>query len=222
MSVAHHPEIATLMSFAGGGLSEPFAIVVATHAAFCAHCRGELGRLHALGGAIMMAEAVDQALDVGAAERALRRLNRVELGAPPKDGLLASASADALPGPLARLVGGGIDAIAWRQIVPGAEDCRFAFAGRRGAPSLRFLRAAPGREIPEHSHVGGELTLVLRGALRDGARLYKAGDVSDLDDVGTHSPVAVGDAPCVCVIAEEGPPRFVSPEMQALQRQIGI
>ena len=33
------PEIATLMSFAGGGLTEPFAIVVASHARMCPRCR---------------------------------------------------------------------------------------------------------------------------------------------------------------------------------------
>lgn len=221
MSVAHHPEIATLMSFAGGGLTEPFAIVVASHLECCPGCRLELRRLEALGGAIMIAESADAQLDGDAVERALRRIGLAEPQARSAAAAALAPSAG-LPGPLARLVGGGIEAIAWRPVVPGAEDCRFAFAARRGAPSLRFLRATPGREIPEHSHVGGELTLVLSGTLRDGARLFGVGDVSDLDDRGTHNPVAAGDGPCVCVIAEEGPPRFVSPEMQALQREIGI
>ena len=222
MSIVHHPEISTLMSFAAGGLSEPFALVVASHAELCSHCRSELRRMHALGGA-MMATGAEQGLQADAVERALRRVDAPEFrqrsAVAPAPSL---TSGDALPGPLSRLVGGEMQAIAWRLVIPGAEDSRFAFAGRRGAQSLRFLRAEPGREIPEHSHVGGELTLVLWGTLRDGECVFAAGDVSDLGDVGTHSPVVVGDEPCVCVIAEEGPPRFVSPEMQALQRQIGI
>ena len=222
MSVVHHPEFATLMSFAAGGLSEPFALLVASHAELCPRCRSELRRMHALGGALM-ATGDERTMEADAVERALRRVRSPQFrqrpavapAPPPTNG-------DALPGPLSRLVGGGMKAIAWRAVIPGADDLRFAFAGREGSRSMRFLRAAPGREIPEHSHVGSELTLVLRGTLRYGERSYAAGDVSDLGDVGTHNPVVVGDQPCVCVIAEEGPPRFVSPEMQALQRRVGI
>ena len=44
MSIVHHPEDSTLLSFAAGGLSEPFAVIVASHVELCPHCRNERNR----------------------------------------------------------------------------------------------------------------------------------------------------------------------------------
>ena len=171
-----------------------------------------------------MAVSPSAALEDGALERLLQRLEqpvqssvrRARLRQPVPDGALD------LPGPLARLVGGGLDAIEWRNVIPGADDFRIMFPQKDGVHTLRFIRAVPGRELPEHSHVGTELTLVLRGALRDGGRIFTCGDVTDLDDEGTHNPLVDGTETCFCVIANEAPPQFVDPKMQILQEQIGI
>ena len=221
MTISFHPDEATLMSYAAGALTEPFAIIVGSHAELCPACRRNLRMLNVLGGALM-AEADEAQVDENTVDTLLSRL---ETSAGPEASVrtppLPNAPAD-LPGPLARLVGGGVDAVKWRLVLPGAEDCRFAFLSARGVHTLRFLRAGPGMAIPEHSHVGSELTMVLRGRLRDGDRTYAAGDVGDLDDTAVHTPTVAGDETCVCVIAEEGPPRFTSEEMRELQKRIGI
>jgi len=218
MTISFHPDDATLMSYAAGALGQPFAIVVASHLEGCPACRREFAAMRALGG-VMLEAAPAEPVGSDAFDRLLARLQRPEseVGTPER----VCAPVD-LPQPLARLIGGGIGAVPWREALPGAETYRIAFPIARGAQSLRFLRAIPGREIPEHAHAGAELTMVLSGALRDGERLYQAGDVGDLDDATTHNPVVVGDEPCVCVIAEDGPPKFTSPEMQAMLSRLGL
>lgn len=221
MTISFHPDEATLMCYAAGALTEPFAIIVGSHVEFCPDCRRNLRMLNALGGALM-AEAEKAGVDENAADELLSRLEtsaglEAEGRLPPPP----SAPVD-LPGPLARLVRGGVDAVNWRLVLPGAEDCRFSFSTARGVHTLRFLRAGPGMAIPEHSHVGNEVTMVLRGQLRDGDRTYAAGDVSDLDDSAVHTPTVAGEETCICVIAEEGPPHFTSEEMRELQKRIGI
>ncbi len=74
MKIAHHPDRATLMSYAAGSLDEAFATVVATHLASCAECRSRLRETEEIGGNLL--EAIDAVpLDAAAFERAMRRLN---------------------------------------------------------------------------------------------------------------------------------------------------
>lgn len=225
MSISHHPDDATLMSFAAGTLSEPFAIVIASHLEMCGHCRETNRSLAMLGGAVLEGAAPEE-LSAGAVASLLARLDepapvnghRIVKG-PLPDG---SARGHAFPEALTRLLGGGLDAIKWRHVVPGVEDRLIKFPNRRGVHTLRFLRAIPGKELPEHAHSGSELTLVLHGALRDGGHLLGPGDVSDMDDEGTHSPVVEGAETCVCVFANEGASRFKQLKFRVLQKLIGI
>jgi len=224
MSVTHHPNDATLMEFAAGSLSEPLAIVVASHLELCSVCRSAMPIFSEIGGAFMVREVQAPPEEEAAYERLLARLDNDSTVTPAFEGRAreASASAGDLPSSLARLVRGGLDSIEWRKVIPGADDWQLHFQTSDGDHSLRFLRAQPGRELPEHSHAGTELTLVLRGALRDGNKILMRGDVTDLDNEGTHNPVVHGDEPCFCVIANEGPPRFKALKMRILQKLIGI
>ena len=206
MTISHHPDKSTLMAFGAGAMSEPFAAVVSAHIELCPHCRA-LGRaMNALGGAFS-AEATPEPLSDSTVDVLLARLDDVI----PARRLLDAAPADAgdLPGALARIAGAGLDRIDWRRsLLPGVDERVFEFAGASGAHVLRFFRALPGSDMPEHRHAGDELTLVLRGALRDGEAVYRRGDLGDLDDRAIHNPIAGGDEPCICVIVEEGPAIF--------------
>jgi putative transcriptional regulator len=223
MSITHHPEDATLMGFAAGTLSEPFGIIVAAHLELCAACRASMRTMSALGAAKMLAEGPLE-MSAGALGGLLARLDGADDPASARRKPLPPLPADTggLPQALARVIGGGIDAIKWRHVLPGADDRRVMFKGRSGVHSLRFLRARPGMSLPEHAHVGTELTLVLRGALRDGGRVFGPGDVTDMDDEGTHNPVAEGPETCICVIANEAPPLFKALKFRVLQKVIGM
>jgi putative transcriptional regulator len=220
MSIRHHPADATLMGFAAGTLSEPFSIVVSAHLEFCPQCRRTSRTMAALGAATMQG-VTPVALQQGALEHVLSLLD-----VRPSDGVSRQpalpASAGDLPEALATVLGCSIDAIKWRKVSRGAEDHRVIFPSKQGVHSLRFLRAKPGMTLPEHAHVGTELTLVLRGALRDGDGLYGAGDVTDMDDEGTHSPKVEGADTCICVIANEAPSHYTQLKMRIFQKLAGI
>ena len=40
---------------------------------------------------------------------------------------------------------------------------------------------------------------------RDGLGEWRAGDHSNLDSEHTHEPIAIGDEPCICLIATSAP-----------------
>ena len=76
--------------------------------------------------------------------------------------------------------------------------------------SARLLYIPPGRAVPEHSHGGLELTLVLQGSFSDAAGRFGVGDLevagADLD----HQPIAGLETPCICLAATDAPLRFTS------------
>lgn len=219
MTLRFHPDGSTLAGYAAGGLAQPIAILVGAHVELCPDCRREFGLMRALGGEALACAPVEPT-DDAAFDRLLLRLDE-ETATPARLPPAPPAGCD-LPGPLARFVGGGTARVPWKTVLPGVEHHRYAFQTSRGEHSLRLLRAGPGREIPHHSHAGQEATLVLSGALGDGDRVYNAGEFCDLDETTTHNPKVHGDEICICAIAEEGPPNFVSADVAAYLRQAGI
>lgn len=226
MSISHHPDDATLMGFAAGTLSEPFAILVASHLELCGKCRSACRTMADLGAAVMEA-APPQELAMDAAQRLFAALdespvNEAEARARSRPLPPMPVNPGGLPQALARVLGSGLDAIRWHQLIPGVDDLILKYPGQNGVHMLRFLRAAPGKTLPEHSHAGTELTLVLHGALRDGEAVYGPGDVTDMDDEGTHNPAVHGAETCICVFANEAPSRFKQLKFRVLQKLIGI
>jgi len=199
MTITHHLDDATLMSFAAGSLPDALSAVAAAHVALCARCRGEVASLERVGAALL-------------AELSPATMDRAEPSAPTAAASaepLPRSHADALqqevPPPLARLLNGGLDAVRWRRLGLGVWHHRLPLTGQ-GA--LGLLKVAPGRSIPEHAHSGSELTLVLRGAFHDSTGTYRTGDVADLDETVEHTPVADPGAECICLVASETPARY--------------
>lgn len=199
MSITHHLDDATLMSFAAGALPAALSAVAAVHVAMCPRCRSEVAALERVGAALLTAlPAV--------------RLERAEPETPSAPGLPTSpqereASAAPMPSttPLAVLMPGGIAGVRWRRIGPGIWLHRLPV---KGSGALGLLKVAPGRIVPEHGHGGAELTVVLQGSFNDITGRYGTGDVADVDETIEHEPVADPGADCICLVASERPARF--------------
>lgn len=210
MTISHHLDDATLMSFAAGSLPNTLAAVAAAHISMCNHCRGEFAILERIGGALMT-------------DLPQEGLQRTVVDLPPIEARQMAPNVRPQPGevptPLTSLIGDDLDRVRWRWIGPGLWHRKLEV---RGSGSLQLIKAAPGASVPEHTHGGGELTLVLRGALIDRTGRYGAGDVSDLDEDMEHTPVADAEAGCICVIANERPTRFKGLLARLLQPWHGL
>jgi putative transcriptional regulator len=193
MTITHHLDDATLASFAAGALPAALSAVAAGHIAMCPRCRHELARAERIGGALLAA------LDPAA-------LARTEPQVPALSPAAGTRAAQGeLPPNLQALVG-DLDQVRWRWIGPGIWHRPLPV---QGEGSLHLIKAAPGASVPEHDHRGGELTLVLRGALSDATGRYGPGDVADLDvEAAHHKPEADAVLGCICLLASEAPARF--------------
>lgn len=215
MTIAFHPDISTLMAFSAGTLDEPYAVVVATHTAMCEGCREQLKRLDTIGGAVLAASAEAKMSD-GALDRLLAAADdRIDV--PQKHG----RRADDLPAPLASVLPGGFESARWRWSGPGVSVADLPVS--KGAEGrLMLLKVAGGRRVPEHSHGGQELTLILKGAYNDRFGRFGAGDIADHDEDVEHQPVAEMGEDCICLVAVDAKLSFRSRLIRALQPIFGL
>jgi len=199
MSITHHLDDATLMSFAAGALPAALSAVAAAHVAMYIQCRGNVAALERVGAALL------SALPAVGMERAEPETPSAQDLPPSQQRRDRSAGPTQSATPLARLLPGGLAAVRWRRLGFGIWHHRLPV---QGSGALGLLKVAPGRIVPEHGHGGAELTLVLGGSFHDTTGRYRTGDVADLDETIEHAPVVDPGPACVCLVASETPARF--------------
>lgn len=202
MSPVHHPDEATLISYASGALSQAISLVTAAHLEQCAECRARLRHAERIGGLLMQQHSgVVEPLKGRAAM--LARLDekpaQTTVAAPVKQGT------DLLPACLHAHFGQSLSDQPWKTLIPGVQRVR-AQGVRQG--NLMLLRIAPGISMPLHGHGGSEMTLVLKGSYHDELGEYRCGDIADLDSDTQHQPTAHAEEYCICLMATDSPLRF--------------
>jgi len=206
MRTEHHLTRSTLHDYAAGRLCEALSVVAASHLAWCRECRKAAATVAKTPVELRPADGTAPSPAAASGESALK-----DVDTQPRPTALPDSNVGdfGLPLPLAlRLDGHGLENVAWRKVFPGVAVRELALpAGAAG--QLRLVRIAPGKALPEHGHAGGELSLVLRGAYRDGLGRYTIGDVADLDGAAVHRPMAE-EVGCICLVAAETPVRYRS------------
>lgn len=214
MTPRHHISDDLLLSYAAGSLAEGWSLAVATHLSLCPDCRSRLAAAEAAGGALL------ETIAAASVEPGSWASVRNRLGTPETRQPVQAPSAAILPQPLRDYVGGDVDAIRWKMLGKGAAQLRLKT--KDGETQVRLLKIPAGKPVPEHSHRGRELTVVLTGAFRDGETLFERGDMEDADSDVQHIPTATDEADCICLAVTDAPLRFTSWIVRALQPVLGI
>jgi putative transcriptional regulator len=218
MNINHHPDDATILAYAAGTVTEGFSLVLAAHMELCPHCRRRMADANAVGGELL-SELRPVAMSASGFDEVWSRIE-VDSQQAAADSLVPPP-VDGMPGILTPYLPGGLDSARWRSLVPGIRQ--YLLDGvESGRGSVRLLSIAPGTTIPHHTHMGGELTLVIKGAYEDEIGRFKSGDLADLDSSIHHQPVADGGEPCICLIATDDRLRFSGVFSRMLQPLVGI
>lgn len=217
MSPRQHPSDETLVGYAAGNLGAGLRLVVDVHLESCPHCREQIRRFEAAGGALLeslppaqvsaaLIEKVFARIDSGAAEPRPRPV----VAAPRVDDFILPAA----------LSGCAIGR--WRFVHP---KLRWARVTLPEAPRERviLLKIAAGFSVPEHGHRGLELTQVLYGAFSHGRGHYGPGDLEEADEeIVDHEPRVTAEGDCLCLAAVEAPLRIHSLLGRMFQPLMGI
>lgn len=197
MKISHHPSDETLSAYAAGALDEGSAFVVAAHLALCAECREAARDFECIGGALLAdaePERLDRAIAAGSlqelapapARAAAQALQTVRTGESHVDDLLA-------------VYGHG----RWKWRGFGVQSADVNVPVEDGV-RVFLLKAAPGARMPQHSHSGVELTLVLKGAFDHAYGHFGPGDIEEADGSVDHRPVVDKSSECICLVAMSG------------------
>lgn len=195
--IRHHLDEGTLLAYAAGTLPEAFNLIVATHLSLCDRCRADAQAYDAVGGALLDVETSHLSDDC--LERTLAQL---DASAPDP---VKAAAGGTLPAPLQDYVGGDLESIRWRPVGMGVKQAILPTS--KGA-TARLLFIPAGAAMPDHSHHGTELTLVLKGAFQDEDGYFARGDIEIADSDVQHIPVADIHEDCICLAVTDAPLRF--------------
>ncbi len=198
--IIHHLTDDLLMAYAAGNLPEAFDLMVATHLSLCDHCRARAESFDAVGGCVLQEQDASASMSDGslAATMAL-----IAQGAPKAKP--ARPSCAVLPAPLQDYVGGDVNAIKWKPVGMGVKQ---AILPTTSEATARLLFIPAGAAVPDHSHNGIELTMVLQGAFSDEIDRFDRGDVEIADQSIHHTPTADISEDCICLAVTDAPLKF--------------
>jgi len=197
MPVSHHPRSDILLAYATGHLGEASSLLVASHLTLCPACRATVGRMEAIGGAVLESLPSQGSHQAGLSQLMARLdLPTTQDNAPATAIAPVDSSVAALPRPLHPYVTGRT----WKRL----GNVEFITLTTTGRGVGRLLRIPAGGSLPFHGHTGAEQVLVLAGGFHDGVGNYVRGDVASADPTLAHAPVAHTTETCVCMTVNEG------------------
>ena len=193
-----------LIAHAAGKLPEPVGLAVATHLALCPGARARYRRYEAFGGALLEGLAPAGMAD-DAWDRLLHRLDDEDDDAAPTPPVAAGYEAQLLPRPLRDYLPAPLEQLRWRSYGVAAEvELPIRAPGYR----TTLIRVRAGRMVPQHTHEGTELTVVLEGAFHDETGHYGRGELVIADSSLDHRPVADEAQDCLCLAVTDAPLRL--------------
>ena len=185
--IRRHPSSNTLLRLAAGSLPGPHTRVVQVHLAACAHCREQVERYEAVGGALL-ADMAPVAPAADMLDRVLARLDEQVVETQPEPPDLSVA---------------GVATGHWRRLAPGIRIMRLARRDPTGT-RLDLLCVAPGVALPLHTHSGFETTCIMQGSYEDETGEYGLHDFAEGEPGRLHRPVAGPGQDCICILATTG------------------
>ncbi len=195
----HLPPDEMLADYACGATSPGVSLLIAAHLTEAPESRRRVSEFEEIGG-VLLTEQDEADMSASALDKTLAMLD-----APLAEDTAPAKIGGPLPRPILDMMGHGFEEIPWKFRLPGVSSHELdAF----GDEKVTLLRAKPGAKVPQHTHEGTELTLVMQGVLVDDGVSYGKGDVALNDEDDDHQPYIGGDEVCYCLIVQQGDLRF--------------
>ncbi len=196
-----HPAHDLLTEHAAGTLSLAESTCISAHLHYCEQCRRSVSQLQDLGAALFETQ---EGLPVGDAllDKVLARLDEL----PPLGFVRDDSAVGRVPALLQRLMNGDFSELAWKKVTDSLRVSRLQTGDPAHEVALYHIKA--GGRIPEHTHHGSEMTLVLQGGFSDADGSYHQGDFLFRSGDDIHAPTALQSEDCICLAVLDAPLKF--------------
>lgn len=198
-----HPDLDLITEFTSGTLPLAQAACVSVHVNNCDHCQRLAGQLTDVGAALFEelepAPVGDSQLDA-----VLARLDEQ----PPLEYQKPAQDRNSTPAILQRLMSGDFSDLTWKNIGSALRISYLQTGDRDHEFALYHIKA--GGRIPEHTHRGSEMTLILEGGFSDSEGSYHEGDFIFRRPGDVHAPTALQSEDCICLAVLDAPLKFTT------------
>ena len=195
-----------IADFAAGATPPAVSLLMAAHLTQAPESRARV-RAYEEAGGVMLRDEAPEAVSEDGFDAVLAMI-----GSDAPEPVTADPAPEAPePCPIPRIVldqiGLGFDEIPWKFKLPGVSAYDIDIDAD-GDQKVTLLRARPGATVPQHTHKGTELTLIMQGVMLDNGVEYCAGDVAVNTEDDDHRPKILGDEICYCLIVQQGDLHF--------------
>lgn len=192
---------ALLFDYASGTLDDALSLIVATHLSLSESSRSIVQQCEDIGGHMLAFECPSETISPHCLQSILTKLDddRSEPKLSFKNHPLY-VDHILLPEPLGQALQD--KPTAWHYFMQGMD---YMDVMKCKTSKAQLLRIAPAVKIPDHSHRGLEVTLILDGAFHDETGEYHVGDLIVEDETTTHAPVSCPRQGCVCLTVTTAP-----------------
>jgi len=204
-----HPSTELLNQFVQGELATGNSVVVAAHMELCTSCCVKAKELQALAVSSWVdpdsALQSDQSGEVDYSDMVAGIVKSAQIKSEAIEAL-AEVGIDVLnhsiklPKVLAKAASTGLN---WKKVAGGISEAQLFLDNET---VCEFIYMAPGCQVPVHTHLGSESTLVLDGSFEDELGEYKVSDFIIRDAQHNHQPRSKEG--CLCFAVLDSPLQF--------------
>jgi len=198
-----HPDLDLMTEYSAGTLPLAQAACVSVHIGYCEKCQRLSNQLTDIG-ATLFEQLEPLSVSDTQLNAVLARLD----DAPPLGYTKQAEVKSKTPAILQRLMNGDFSDLTWNKI---GSALRISYL-KTGDPTHEFAlyHIKAGGRIPEHTHRGSEMTLVLEGGFSDSEGSYHQGDFIFRQPGDVHAPTALQSEDCICLAVLDAPLTFTN------------
>ncbi|HAW94208.1 MULTISPECIES: ChrR family anti-sigma-E factor [unclassified Arsukibacterium] len=209
-AVKFHPGLMLLEQYVEGTLSADVALAVSAHIDLCPHCQQLNNDITNDQAAVLTEQQVsgrndeqewNQMLDFITNQPVLAASVITDTKAAPVASVTVNGKTFQIPRALARLAE---NQNKWLHL-GGIATAKLPTAEKQ---HVSLLYIDKGTEVPNHTHLGLEMTLVLAGRIVDENGEYGVGDLLINSPEDTHTPRTLADEDCLCLSVLSAPLKF--------------
>jgi putative transcriptional regulator len=206
--IKFHPTNKQLNAFSSGGLPPSESLIISAHCDMCSQCSLKMNLFTEANSEEVFEENTDD-ISMGSFGSMMfditsQEIDKGVVSRPASKVLELDGRQFVLPRSLSRLS----DSMGnWSHLIGKIWQAPVNIGGDVVA---NFVFMEKGGSVPEHTHRGTEMTLVVNGEFSDGLADYDSGDFMLMDGNHVHTPIATSDEGCLVFSVVDKPLHFTS------------
>jgi putative transcriptional regulator len=201
-----HPNDQDLARFCAGHAPSALALMISAHVDMCARCQAQCAEIQEQISveALSHSGPLDEQFSAMMSSITALPVAHAEEGVEQNTMISLDGKSFTLPRALQRYVK---DTGNWSHLVGKLWQAPVELGA---AGKAHFIYMEKGGRVPEHTHKGKELTLVIDGQFSDGISDYDTGDFTVMDDQHKHMPHSEADDGCLVFSIVDQPLHFTA------------